>query len=51
MTYTYTIYMLNADIAKNSKNINIIKREQMDMGAVITFTCEDEELVAEIFAE
>ena len=50
-TMTYTIYLFNDEIEKYSKDINIIKRKQMNLGAVITFTCENEALVAEIFAE
>ena len=51
MTFTYTTYMFNDEIEKYSKDINIIKRKQMSLGAVVTFTCENEALVAEIFAE
>ena len=51
MTYTYKTYMLNKDIEKYSKDITIITREQMDLGAMITFTTENEKVLDEIFSE
>lgn len=51
MTYTYKTYMLNKDIAKYSKDIIIIAREQMDLGAMITFTTENKQVLDKIFAE
>ena len=51
MTYTYKTYMMNKDIEKYSKDIAIIAREQMDLGAMITFTTENEKVLDEIFSE
>jgi hypothetical protein len=43
--------MMNKDIEKYSKDITIIAREQMDLGAMITFTTENEKVLDEIFSE
>ena len=51
MTFTYKIYMLNRDIEKYSNYITILEREQMDLGAIITFTTNNQEVVEEIFSE
>ena len=51
MTYTYKTYMMNKDIEKYSKDITIIDREQMDLGAMITFTTENKKILGEIFSE
>ena len=51
MTYTYKTYMMNKDIEKYSKDITIIDRKQMDLGAIITFTTENKKVLDEIFCE
>lgn len=51
MTHTYKTYMLNNDIAKYGKDITIIDRKQMDLGAMITFTTENKKVLDEIFYE
>ena len=51
MTYTYKTYMKNKDIEQYSKDITIIDRKQMDLGAVITFTTENKKDHDEIFSE
>ena len=51
MTYTYKTYMLNKDIEKYSKDITIIVREQMNLGAMVTFTTENKKALDEIFDE
>ena len=51
MTYTYKTYMMNKDIEKYSKDITIIDRKQMDLGAMITFTTENKKVLDEIFCE
>ena len=51
MTYTYKAYMMNKDIEKYSKDITIIDRKQMDLGAMITFTTENKKVLDEIFCE
>ncbi len=51
MTYTYKAYILNKDIEKYRKDITIIAREQMDLGAMVTFTTENEKVLDEIFPE
>ena len=51
MTYTYKIYMVNKDIEKYSKDITIIDRKQMDLGAMITFATENKKVLDEIFSE
>ena len=51
MTYTYKTYMTNKDIEKYSKDIAVIDRKQMDLGAVITITTENKKVLDEIFSE
>ena len=51
MTYTYKAYMMNKDIEKYSKDITILDRKQMDLGAMITFTTEKKKILDEIFSE
>ena len=49
MTFTYKAYILNKDL--ETLNITVIEKEQMDMGAIVTFTCEDEATLDKIFEE
>ena len=51
MRYTYTIYLFTKDIEKYKQYIEIIEEEKMDMGSLITFYCENEEILTEIFTE
>jgi hypothetical protein len=51
MTYTYKTYMLNKDIEKHSNEITILSREQMDLGAIVTFTTNNQRVLDEIFSE
>ena len=49
MTFTYTAYILYKDL--ENLNITVIKKEEMDMGAIVTFTCDDEATLDKIFEE
>ena len=51
MKFTYKTYLLNREMEKYSKSIEIIEKEQMDLGAIVTFHCEDKTIVEEIFSE
>jgi hypothetical protein len=51
MTYTYRTYMLNKDIEKYNSEITILSREQMDLGAIVTFTTNNQRVLDEIFSE
>ena len=51
MTYSYKDYMMKTDTEKYSKVITIIDRQQMDLGAMITFTTENKKILDEIFSE
>jgi hypothetical protein len=43
--------MMDKDIEKYNKDITIIAREQMTLGAMVTFTTENEKVLDEIFSE
>ena len=49
MTFTYKAYILNKDL--ETLNITIIEKEEMDMGAIVTFICDDEATLDKIFEE
>lgn len=51
MKFTYKTYLLNREMEKYSKSIEIIEKEQMDLGAIVTFHCEDKAIIEEIFSE
>ena len=49
MTFTYKAYIFHKDL--ETLNIEIIEKKDMDMGAIVTFTCNDEATLDKIFAE
>ena len=51
MTFTYKTYLLNKDIEKYNNEITILSREQMDLGAIVTFTTSNQKVLDEIFSE
>lgn len=51
MTFTYKHYLLNSEIEKYKNDIVILSREQMDLGAIVVFTCDNEQVLDEIFGE
>lgn len=54
MTFTYLHYLFNDEIEAYVKKegIKIIKVvKKMTLGAIIHFTCEDEDVLKEIFGE
>ena len=51
MTYNYKTYMMTKEIETYSKDITIIDRKQMDLGAMVTFTTENKKVLDEIFSE
>jgi hypothetical protein len=51
MTFTYKTYLLNKDIEKYNNEITILNREQMDLGAIVTFTTNNQKVLDEIFSE
>ncbi len=51
MTFTYKTYLLTADLDKYSDDIVIIEKQEMDLGAIVTFQCENSKVLDEIFSE
>lgn len=51
MTFTYTHYMFNRDLERRITNneITVIAIVRMDLGCIVHFTCENEEVLHEIF--
>lgn len=51
MKFTYKAYLLNNDIEKYAKDIEIISMEKMDLGAIVIFHCDNSKVLDEIFDE
>lgn len=51
MKFTYKTYLLNREIKKYEGKIEIVEMEKMDLGAIVTFHCKDQEVLDEIFSE
>ena len=52
MTFTYKTYLLNRDIEKYKNDIQILEVvKQMDLGAIVRFTCTNPAVLDEIFAD
>lgn len=52
MTFTYKTYLLNKDLVKYQNDIQILEVvKKMDLGAIVRFTCSNEQILDEIFAE
>lgn len=49
--FTYKTYMLYNDIQKYANDIEITKTEKMDLGAIVTFYCNNPKVLDEIFFE
>jgi hypothetical protein len=49
MKFTYKTYLFYKDIEKYSDKIEIVKMERMDLGAMVTFHCDDKKVLDEIF--
>lgn len=52
MTFTYKTYLLNRDIEKYKNDIQILEVvNKMDLGAILHFTCSNQQVLDEIFAD
>lgn len=52
MTFTYKTYLLNRDIEKYKNDIQILEVVYKgDLGAILLFTCSNEQVLDEIFAD
>lgn len=51
MKFTYKIYLFKKDIEKYKNDIEIIAEEKKDLGSIVTFHCENEKVLDEIFSE
>lgn len=52
MTFTYKTYLLNKDLVKYQKDIQIVEVvDKMDLGAIVRFTCTNSAVLDEIFGE
>lgn len=51
MRFTYKKYFFNNDLKKYENDIEIIKLEQMDLGAMVIFHCDNSKVLDEIFSE
>ena len=52
MTFTYKTYLLNRDIEKYKNDIQILEVvKKMDLGAILHFTCSNQQVLDEIFAD
>ena len=52
MTFTYKTYLLNKDIEKYKNDIQILEVvKKMDLGTIVRFTCSNQQVLDEIFAE
>jgi hypothetical protein len=49
--FTYKTYLFYREIEKYSNKIEIVEIENMDLGAMVTFHCDDEKVLDEIFGE
>ena len=51
MRFTYKLYLSKESLKKYEKNIEIIEEEKMDLGSMVTFYCENNEVLDEIYGE
>jgi hypothetical protein len=51
MKFTYTHYLLNSELEQFKSKIDIVSIEQMSLGAMVKFHCEDSETLTKIFGE
>lgn len=51
MKFTYKTYLFYRDIEKYKNEIEIVEMEKMDLGAIVTFHCENKKILDEIFSE
>ena len=52
MTTTYKTYLLNKDLVKYQNDIQIVEViDEMDLGAIVRFTCTNSAVLDEIFGE
>lgn len=51
MKFTYKTYLLNNELKKYESSIEVITIERMDLGAIVTFYCNDARVLDEIFRE
>lgn len=51
MKFTYKAYLLTNEIEKYKQDIEIISMKEMDLGAIVTFHCNNSKVLDEIFDE
>ena len=51
MKFTYKRYLFYTEIEKYKNDIEIIEMDKMDLGAMVTFHCNNSKVLDEIFAE
>ena len=52
MTFTYKTYLFYRDIEKYQNDIQILEVVcEMDLGAILHFTCSNQQVLDEIFAD
>lgn len=52
MTFTYKTYLLNKDLVKYQNDIQILEvAYKGDLGAIVRFSCSNQQVLDEIFAE
>lgn len=51
MKFTYTAYLFNNELKKYKDSIEVIAIKKMDLGAIVTFHCNDARVLDEIFGE
>ena len=51
MKFTYEQYLFYTDIERYKNDIEIISMDKMDLGATVTFYCNNSAVLDEIFAD
>ena len=51
MKFTYKHYLFYTDIERYKNDIEIISMDKMDLGAIVTFYCNNSTVLDKIFAD
>lgn len=51
MKFTYKHYLSYKEIEKYKNDIEIIEMDKMDLGAIVTFYCNNSKVLDEIFVD
>ena len=51
MRFTYKCYLFKGELKKYKNDIEIIEEKKMSLGSIVTFYCDNKNILDEIFCE